>query len=225
MGRLSVAEKILLAAFQLFKSGHEVFTAEELVVESWKLFPDAFGLQGFADQFPDSNRVLIRIMDKKSKRGLVARGWLEALGDKRYRLSAKGIEVASQVQEIGSHSNRGALQRYQLDILKRLLTSSAFEKDTSNRRDAIIFRDACKFWGITVRSRWEVVERQLEAVQEALSAAEQTTSASSKEAIGFRHGQDDIRYEDVKRLRELDSYLRTRFKDDLLAVQKHDMLR
>ena len=61
---MTKAEIILSAA-----RPRSYWTEEELVVASWKLSNDAFGLDGFAAQFPDYNKVKSVLMGKK---GLVA---------------------------------------------------------------------------------------------------------------------------------------------------------
>ena len=66
-GRLTVPEKLLLAALEARKRS-ATFTAEDLVVAAWRLYPDTFGLSGYADQYPDSNRVLTNIMGTKGMR-------------------------------------------------------------------------------------------------------------------------------------------------------------
>src|SRR5271163_2613108 len=58
----TVPEKILLAAENLEKQGHSPFTAEALIVASWQKFPSTFGLKGFSEKYPDSNKILSSIM-------------------------------------------------------------------------------------------------------------------------------------------------------------------
>src|SRR5438105_7281768 len=77
----TVPEKILLAADQLEKEGQSPFSAEALIVASWQKFPKTFGLKGYTDQYPDSNKVLSSIMGVK---GLARRGWLLKVGQKLY---------------------------------------------------------------------------------------------------------------------------------------------
>lgn len=61
----SILEKLLIAAFELEEKGHKPFSAEDIVVASWQKFPDAFGLAGYQDRYPDSNRVFAEIMGSK----------------------------------------------------------------------------------------------------------------------------------------------------------------
>src|ERR1700676_2342071 len=83
----TVPEKILLAADQLEKQGQSPFSAEALIVAAWQQFPRTFGLKGYADQYPDSNKVLSSIM---GVRGLANRGWRIKMGQKLYVLTREG---------------------------------------------------------------------------------------------------------------------------------------
>jgi hypothetical protein len=66
--KLTVPEKLLLAAIEARKRS-ATFTAEDLIVCAWTAYPDTFGLSGYSDRFPDSNRVLTSIMGGKGMRG------------------------------------------------------------------------------------------------------------------------------------------------------------
>ena len=88
----TVPEKILLAAYQLEEQGQSPFSAESLIVASWQKFPRTFGLKGYADLYPDSNKVLSSIMGEK---GLARRGWLSKVGQKMYSLSRDGRHASA----------------------------------------------------------------------------------------------------------------------------------
>src|SRR5262249_11209814 len=90
----TVPEKILLAADNLEKQGQSPFSAEALIVASWQKFPRTFGLKGYADQHPDSNKILSSIMGEK---GLARRGWLVKMGQKMYALTREGRGVVRRV--------------------------------------------------------------------------------------------------------------------------------
>src|SRR5439155_531059 len=74
----TVPEKILLAADHLDKQGQSPFSAEALIVASWQKFPKTFGLKGYAELYPDSNKILSSIMGEK---GLARRGPVLAVND------------------------------------------------------------------------------------------------------------------------------------------------
>src|SRR5262245_25492266 len=86
--QLIVPQKLLVAALEVRKRS-PTFSAEDLVVEAWKQFPDTFGLTGYAQLHPDSNRVLTNIMGTKGMRG---KGWLRKVGEKRYQLTAAALQ-------------------------------------------------------------------------------------------------------------------------------------
>src|SRR5260370_20729138 len=92
----TVPEKILLAAFQLEEEGKSPFSAEDLIVASWKRFSKTFGLKGYAELYPDSNKVLSSIMGVK---GLVRRHWLDKQGQKLYSLTRDGTHIVHKLQQ------------------------------------------------------------------------------------------------------------------------------
>ena len=91
----TVPEKILLAADTLDQSGQSPFSAEALIVASWQKFPKTFGLKGYTELYPDSNKILSSIMGEK---GLAKRGWLVKMGQKLYALTREGRGVARRVK-------------------------------------------------------------------------------------------------------------------------------
>ena len=92
----TVPEKILLAAFELEEQGKSPLSAEDLIVASWKKFPKTFGLKGYADQYPDSNKILTSIMGEK---GLARRGWLAKMGQKLYTLTREGRQAVRRIMQ------------------------------------------------------------------------------------------------------------------------------
>src|SRR5258708_33869193 len=90
----TVPEKILLAANQLEADGQSPFSAEALIVVSWQKFPKTFGLKGYAELYPDSNKILTSIMGEK---GLARRGWLVKMGQKLYALTRDGRQVVARL--------------------------------------------------------------------------------------------------------------------------------
>ena len=77
---------LLLAAGEM----QGTFTAEDLIVSVWKRDTKVFGLKGYTNQYPDSNKVLAALMGEK---GLVARGWLKKEGPKMYSATAQTKEL------------------------------------------------------------------------------------------------------------------------------------
>ncbi|MDO9020024.1 MAG: hypothetical protein Q8S73_13275 [Deltaproteobacteria bacterium] len=93
---LTVRQKILMAAVAM-GSDTENFSVEDLIVRSWKMFPESFSLRGFERLYPDSNRVLAKLSGAD---GLCGLGWLEHTDQRTYRLSRKGRTVARTLATI-----------------------------------------------------------------------------------------------------------------------------
>lgn len=48
-------EKILVAMYQLSNGTNQPLEYEDIVVKSWELFPDEFGLRKYVHKYPDSS--------------------------------------------------------------------------------------------------------------------------------------------------------------------------
>ncbi len=90
---------ILCAASELDReyAGDE-FTAEQLVVESWKRHPDAFGLRGYP--LPDSGKIFAKICD------LVMLGLLERARPSRLLITKSGRAIAADL--VRTHAMQSA---------------------------------------------------------------------------------------------------------------------
>jgi hypothetical protein len=170
-----VPEKILLAASVLEESGQSPFSAEALIVAAWQKFPKSFGLKGFADQYPDSNKVLTSIMGEK---GLARKGWLAKMGQKLYSLTREGRGVVRRLQQgeapmpAASASSSSTLTRDQEKLLQHLFSSSAWQKYRENRKSDIAFADACRFWGISDSIGGDALDNKLEQLRIDLTGVE-----------------------------------------------------
>src|SRR5436190_18470149 len=141
----TVPEKILLAAENLEKQGQSPFTAEMLIVASWQRFPSTFGLKGFTEKYPDSNKILSSIMGEK---GLARRGWLVKMGQKLYAMTREGRNVVRRVmlqeEEPVPTESTHRLNRDHDRFLKVLFDSSAVQKFEENRKGDLTFADASR---------------------------------------------------------------------------------
>ena len=217
---LTVPEKILMAAISI-KGDEKTFTAEDLVVAAWKLFPDVFGLQGYADMYPDSNKVLSNIMGSK---GLREKKWIRKVGEKKYRITEAGKEAGAHLssdQNQVSHSS--ALSREAKETLYRLINSKAFEKFKSSNIDDVHFGDACSFWNISVRSNAAMLKNRLNDLETIINATEKLISESDNKAVSLTHGGEPITLNDVITLRELNELLLGKFDDQIAIIKsRHD---
>jgi hypothetical protein len=183
LAECTLPEKILLAAFGLEELGQTPFTAEALIVSAWQKYPQTFGLKGYEEQFPDSNKVLSGIMGEK---GLPRRGWLAKVGQKLYSLTRDGKQVVRKLQQgeatppLTARRATPRLSRDQDLLLQALLASLAFQKMRQGRQAEWSFSEACRFWSISDRfgaaidARLDELQSQLTWIEGALAAGPQT---------------------------------------------------
>jgi hypothetical protein len=200
-------EKILLAANQLEQEGQSPFSAEALIVASWQKFPKTFGLKGYADLYPDSNKILSSIMGEK---GLARRGWLVKMGQKLYSLSREGKLVVHRILEGGeapSSSPTAKLSREQDRLLLSMLNSPAVEKYLENRKQELTFADACRFWGISDTIHGEALDARMNRMRLQLADFERLVGTGG---IDLSNGRS-VSLDDVAQLSVVNEYLQERF--------------
>lgn len=204
----TVPEKILLAADTLDKEGQSPFSAEALIVASWQKFPKTFGLKGYADQYPDSNKILSSIMGEK---GLARRGWLVKMGQKLYALTREGRQVVRRVSlddgEAHGPGGNVKLSREMEKFVIGLLDSSAVQKFEENRKPELAFADACRFWGVTEAMRGDAIDSRIHLMQSNLAELDRSFGESDAELSNGRI----ITAGDVRVLTNIHRYLEDKF--------------
>lgn len=218
MSQMSTEQKLLLAADEL-QANAKYFSAEELVVKAWSRFPESFGLQGFESKFPDSNKILCRIMGKK---GLRAAGWLQKVRQKTYRLTEAGKIAAADLKKNGIKSSNGQavdFSRPARAILARLMASKALGKIRQSVVDRLAFRDAEEFWNISTRTDAHTLANRLADVESVLLNAEKTISETDK-FIELEHGSIQVNLADIADLRKTAEILEKRFRGNLEYIRE-----
>ncbi len=204
----TVPEKILVAAEILDKQGQTPFSAEALIVTSWQRFPKTFGLKGFAEMYPDSNKILSSIMGEK---GLARRGWLVKMGQKMYALTREGRSVVRKVTLQEEEQPAGAqhvkLPRDQEKFVLVLLESSAVQKFEENRKSELAFADACRFWSITENMKGESLDGRLKQVGQQLTEFERDLADSDAQLSSGRV----VSAGDIRVLLNIHRYMEDRF--------------
>lgn len=209
LAEFTVPEKILLAATHLEEAGQSPFSAEALIVASWQKYPKSFGLKGFADQYPDSNKVLTSIMGEK---GLARKGWLAKMGQKLYSLTREGRQVVRRLQQgeapqpaptIGPVT----LSRDQEKFLQLLFGCSAWHKFREGRKAELTFADACRFWGITESMQGDILDARIEQTRIELTGIEVRLGAGGAVMSDGRN----VCSEEIGTLLDVHAFLEGRF--------------
>src|SRR5215468_10259211 len=205
---MTVPEKILLAADQLEKQGQSPFSAEALIVAAWQQHPRTFGLKGYADQYPDSNKVLSSIMGEK---GLARRGWLVKMGQKLYALTREGRQVVrrllQQEDEPAAAPSTFRVTREQEKFLLGLFDSTSVQKFEENRKQELTFADACRFWSITENMKGDALDSRLGQFVDALADLERQFAAGDAELSNGRA----VSAGDLRALNNIHRYMEDRF--------------
>jgi hypothetical protein len=212
----TVPEKILLAAFQLEEQGHSPFSAESLIVCAWQKYPRTFGLKGYDDQYPDSNKVLASIMGEK---GLARRGWLSKMGQKLYALTREGRQTVRRLLQGDDPPARDdrpiKLSRDHDKLLQALFVTSAYEKCREGRQQEMNFADACRFWSITENLTGDALDGRLDHLRAALADIERQMGLSSA-TLGDGHC---VTGDDIGQLCDIHKQLQQRFSRHLALLR------
>jgi hypothetical protein len=208
IAELTVPEKILLAAEQLEKQGQSPFSAESLIVAAWQHSPRTFGLKGYTDQYPDSNKVLSSIMGEK---GLARRGWLVKMGQKLYALTREGRQMVrrllQQEDEPAAAASAVRLPRDQEKFLMGLLDSTAVQKFEENRKHELTFADACRFWSITENMKGDALDARLGQFADELEELDRQLAQGDTELSNGR----SVSAGDLRVLHNIHRYMEDRF--------------
>lgn len=211
----TVPEKILLAAFELEEQGQSPFSAEALIVASWQKFPRTFGLKGYADQYPDSNKVLTSIMGEK---GLARRGWLAKMGQKLYTLTREGRQAVRRItegEEMPLAERNSKLSKDQEKFLLGLLTNPAADKFQQGLKLELTFADACRFWGISENLRGDALDTRLTRLRAGLADVDRLVGNGGLDLSTGRNVSED----EVKLIHQVDEYLTDRFGRHLTLLR------
>ncbi|NVL91021.1 MAG: hypothetical protein HWN69_08560 [Desulfobacterales bacterium] len=222
----SVVQKLLISAYDLEEKGKRPFSAEDLVVQAWKFFPDTFGLAGHRDEngilcYPDSNRVFAEIMGSKPIR---KKGFLKKVGVKRYQLTAAGRDNAKMISsrfykfpDKEPYIAKAGLSRETKKQLKNLLSTKALEKYKAKRVDDITFYDACAYWGISPRSSAIQLLGGIANVERVVAAA---LKDSKGKKLTLEHGGFPYTNDHLKDLLRVSEYLQAKFEKQLEIIKK-----
>lgn len=221
--KLTVPEKLLLAALEARRKS-TTFSAEDLVVQAWTFYPDTFGLSGYANLYPDSNRVLTNIMGTKGMRG---KGWLRKVGEKQYRLTPTGLSdgealLGQSGEPKGAERKdylRAELDRGAQSALDRLVTTSAARKILSGGGEQVTFHDACGFWDITARSNANTLYAKLASTKTVLDRVMESLAAHDGSA-GLKVAGSNLKRADIDLLMHMHQEMQGMFKAELDVIRR-----
>ena len=215
---VSLSDKVLLAALECSHGEpSESFTAEDLLVTAWKADKRAFGLRGFEEDHPDSNKLYTKI---DGKDGLVAKGLLHAEGERTLRMTEAGLGRALTLSrdilmEPVDKELEVKVERGLQESMTRMLSSQEFRVWLSNKSKPNRFREAGNFCGIAPGTPPRTVRERVTQVDQTLAAARQRLDQFGVERVFEQRGRELFDRQDVERLSEFQSELKKRFQKEL----------
>src|SRR5262249_24478881 len=198
--------------------GLSPFSAEALIVTVWQKYPRTFGLKGYDEQYPDSNKVLASIMGEK---GLTRRGWLSKPGQKLYALTPDGRRVVRRLlhgddQTESVRKDRPTrLSKEQDKLLQGLFVISGYEKFREGRQQELTFAEACRYWNITENLSVEALDGRLDHLRAPLADIERQVGLGS---VTLSDGHS-ITLDDVGLLGDIHNHLLQRFSRHLTLLR------
>lgn len=215
-GSVDLKTQLLLAAVELSKGDlKRRFSSEELLIEAWKRWPQAWGLRGFERLHPDSHRVHRELDSRgKSSKGLVSQGLLTRVRPRVYKLTPKGLATASQA----SHSNVEVREKATRELeqeVNEILAHPVFRRWLEDRAEPKRFRDAGRFWRIAPGTPPPVIRQRIEKIENSLQAARDFMIVRGAEEIADQRGKMLYDKGDLARCLEFQLTLKSRFADDL----------
>jgi len=209
-------EQILLAALDCSgEEGQRTFSFEELLVRAWQRDPVPWGLRGFEQLHPDSERIH-RELDSRGKtnKGVVGLGLLEKVSARVYRLTPRGLAAASRLAPADVRLKERVERTLEGEI-RRIIEHRAFRewlKDPSRPKH---FRDAGHFWGIAAGTPPRVIRERLHRVEATLETAREVLMERGMDGAGDKGGAVAFDLEDISRAQEFQRVLLERFASEL----------
>lgn len=144
--KLTRADMVLLALYRAANNSVAKVPYEEIVLQAWKDFPDAYSLRNHPEH-PDGSDI-----HKRLYQNLKANGLAKSLGDKFFRLTEGGAERARHLQNsAGARANRPSgsqerLSRSEEKIIRSAIKSRAFSTWLKGSHDDLVDFDARIFF-------------------------------------------------------------------------------
>lgn len=212
----TLEDLILLAAVEI--TGGDLnsdFPAERLVVQVWGHDKEAFGLRTYEKDHPDANKLYTKLDGKK---GLIARGLLEKVGERRYRLTRSGLDVAMRATGTPDAAIQTKLERRLQDEVAALINHPEFQSWLRDNSNPSRFRGAGHFWSIAPGTPAETVYKRVTGVDRVLDDAERMLNEIGQDAVASHRGKQLFDRTDIERCREFQRVLKHRFARELQTL-------
>jgi hypothetical protein len=222
--RVSLRDQVLLAALDC--SGGDlkkIFTAEDLLLAAWKRDRLSWGLRGYEEIHPDSERIYVEldrvsVKGKNVRGGLVGLGVFEKVRQRTYRLTPAGLSQAGSIAG-ADPTMQGKAERALADEIGRIVSHPVFRQWLKEPSLPRYFRDAGHFWEIAPGTPPSVIRSRIRRIDDTLEKAQALLRDHGLDAVAVRHGKALFDDEDMKRVTEFQRTLKERFSNELVTLQ------
>jgi len=190
-------DKIIVVMYKLSNGSTRALKYEDIVVKAFEIYPHDFALRGYP-KYPDSSDI------HKPLYGPLKRAGLVLTGNKRFRLTPKGVEKGKSLEKLtgGRSGSADRLTRTDAGELDRIYQTEAFKLFLTGERQKILDTDFYAYLGVTVRTEKNEFLGRLNTVGDAVRSSSRIVA--------------DARAEKTQELHE---YLIERFADLIKKVQ------
>jgi hypothetical protein len=159
-------QMIMLAIAEVAKGTTRLCAYEDIVVQAWKLFPQEFGLRGYADKYPDASDL------HKPLYGPLKRDGFVQVQNKKFGLTERGIAFVERLTKPGdAPRDLGRIRRDQRIELERLAKKPSVKLLANGDPDDLVDTDLYDFYGVTVRTKPADFAGRIATVDAAVDAA------------------------------------------------------
>jgi hypothetical protein len=168
---LTQPEMVLVSFYRVAKGMTAKVPYEELVLQAWRDFPEAFSLRNHPEH-PDASDI-----HKKLYQSLKSTGLVVSLGNKVFRLTEKGLAQARDlIAEVEGQrpvpiQEKLRLARDEQRFIEHALRSRAFTTWRATEKDKLVDYDARLFFQFSTGTAVAERKRKVEFAQEAITKA------------------------------------------------------
>ena len=213
---LGLKQQVLLAALECSDGDcKKTFTMEDLVVYAWNNDKRTWGLRGYEDRYPDSDKLQKEMGTRgPGLQGVVDLRWLERVQPRVYRLTPAGLAAASSLCPTDVIAGEKADRELEVAV-KQIIEHRVFKNWLADPVRPKYFREAGHFWGIAPGTPPKTVRERVYSVERTLRAALSLLKDRGVEEITERRGKILFERHDIDRCLEFQSILKQRFAKDL----------
>jgi hypothetical protein len=212
--KMGLQPQVLLAAVDCSDGDlDKTFTAEDLLIRAWERNKTAWGLAGYEQDHPDSERIC-RELNARGTSGLVGQGLLEQVSALVFRLTPAGLAAASELNP-DDMKVREKASRVLQEQIKAILGHAVFRAWLEDPSTPKSFHKVGGFWGIAPGTPPRVARERVAFVEVTLRAAEALLITRDVQTISDQRGRALFDHQDIQRCLEFQRTMKERFAREL----------